>query len=387
MSTAPNSAKPPVPYRQPFANPGRNSAEPVAVRDTSAPHMQALFTAQAGYVGAAIDWLIGGGTHDELVLFESRMAHGWWIDLQSRRNVVLVGTEQGSFPAFQEDAEQLILPRGGMLVLPDMTSPEDYDRWKSVGAGGLDSPVQALIARSDHFTVSSLRPPNHGEHYTTIEITSKGYSEAALGDVRWQQNYPNEESAPSPTLSDGTLILCQQDRLRFFAPDGAGVIDPAIGVMQGKVLVEIAVALRAGLVSADALDRVWGFRVADGALMGWDARGQPLGPALTLAVTPSQPPVALPGGAIAVVTPGAVLKIENGRIAWRATLPPHGQPLATADRDGQLLVRAGQRLLLLDAAGKQVWSSELPAEITSNPLITNGGRLCVAAGLTLYCSQ
>jgi hypothetical protein len=377
----------PVPYRQPFANAGRNSAEPVALVLGAAPHWNAAFTAQATIAGTAIEWLLGGGPNDDVVLFESRMGHGWWIDLRGQRKPIIVGATQGSFPVFQEDADQLILPRGAMLALPDMSRPGEYDRWLEVDAGGMSMPVQALVARRDHFTVMSVRPPDHRDHFSTLELTSKPYSDDARPQLRWQQVFPNRESAPSPALSDDTLIACGPDRLTFFAPDGAGVIDPAIGIAQGKVVAEIAVGLRLGLVSADANDRVWGFRLEDGALVGWDARGQSLGPALPLGVSASQPPVALPGGAIAVVAPGVALKVENSSVRWRTALPPDAAPLATADRAGQLLIRAGKHLLLLDPAGKQLWDSELPGTITSNPLITASGRVCVAVGLTLHCSQ
>jgi hypothetical protein len=269
-----------------------------------------------------------------------------------------------------------------------MANPTD-DSWLDRGAGGISTPVHALVARRNRFTVMALRRPNRFERDPMIEITTKPYTEGSAAGVVWQQRISGESSGPSPALSDDTLVACRETGLTYFAPDGAGAVDPAAGFAQGKVIAQIDTNLRIGLVSADGADRVWGFRAEDGALVGWDARGQSLGPALPLEISAVQPPVALQSGAIAVIASGAVLKIDNGAIRWRAELPPSAQPLATAtaDRDGKLLVRAGKQLVLIDENGKRVWNSELPAEITSNPLITSTGRLCVAAGLTLYCSQ
>jgi hypothetical protein len=375
----------PVPYRQPFANPARNSAEENASIASKAPSWSPVYTAQSSYV-KAIDWLLGGGPRHDVLLFDAGTGHAWLVDLQAARATVLAGTAQGSFPAYQEDNDQLVLPRDGILVLPEMTAPGDPDRARQVDAGGLSTPLHALIARRDHFTAMSVVLPNQRERHLTVNVISKPYSNDARPQIRWEQYLKDWTTAPSPALSDDTLVACREGGLSFFAADGAGFVDPAIGITQAKVIAEVQANLRPGLVSADVLDRVWGFRVEDGALIGWDARGQSLGPAIALEVSAVQPPVALPGGAIAVIAAGVLLKIADAKVQWRAELPPSAQPLATADRDGKLLVRAGKQLVLIDDDGKRVWSSELPAEITSNPLITRSGRLCVAAGLTLYCS-
>lgn len=386
--TGSNSSLPPIPYRQPYANPGRNSAEPLAFALRDVPKWVAAFTASDASVGGInIDWLLGGGGSEQLVLYDAAWGRGWWVDLHGVRAMVRTNTGQGGLLAYQEDADQLLMTRGAMLLLPDMKDPIDDERWQVVGASGMTSPVQALVPRQQRFIVMSLFHADRFNREPRIMVTSKPYTPGGGAGLLWQQTFPGELGGPSPALSDDTLILCRESGLTYLAADGAGVVDPAIGIAQAKVVALVGVGLRPGLVSADALDRVWGFRLEDGALVGWDRTGESLGAALPLDEVAVQPPVALPNGAVAVIAPGVVLKVENSGVRWRAELPPDAHPLATADSSGQLLVRAGKQLLLIDAAGKRVWTSELPAAITSNPLVTRSGRLCVGVGLTLYCSQ
>jgi hypothetical protein len=372
-----------APYRQPFANPGRNSRERVAIH-ARPPFAQVLvLSGSGGYQHA--QWLLGGAGNEIAVA-------GWpqagsLVDLAQARERAPLGFVEHASPIYAEDSRQLFLPLGYDLRAPDMSAVDDRDRGSSFSATGIGEVITAIALRKSGFLLMSLEPGDNIHKVPTVRLLRRGYATGGFRDVRWIETLEGEVAHPSAMLSDDTLVAQLGRSVRLYAPDGGDVVQPDFGVPGGKLIAEIAVALRPALISADVYDRVWGFRAVDGALMGWDARGQSLGPALPLNAAPAQPPVALPGGAIAVIAPGAALKIEDGAIRWRAELPPSAHPLATADGDGKLVVRAGKQLVLIDETGKQVWSSELPAEITSNPLITSNGRLCVAAGLTLYCSQ
>jgi hypothetical protein len=268
------------------------------------------------------------------------------------------------------------------MYMPDSRDKEQRER---AGVYPIARHVTAFQPLAAHFLVMSqqysIRPdPNFRAAY----VTKKPYVEKS-GQVEWQYEL-KEQVAPSPVLSNGSLVMHRQSGLRFLTPSGQAQIDPEIGLRQGEVLIDVEAELRAGLVSADLQDRVWGFRSDDGALVGWDAQGKSLGAPVPLDVSAVQPPVALPDGALAVVAQGAVLKVQGGRVAWRAELPESATPLATADRSGHLVVRAGTQLVAIDPSGKTIWKQDLKVEITSNPLITADGRICVATGLTLRCT-
>ena len=78
---------------------------------------------------------------------------------------------------------------------------------------------------------------------------------------------------------------------------------------------------------------------------------------------------------------------DGGASLWAVELPPANDPLATATADGDLLVKAGARLLRIDPRGRTAWELLAPdgQAITSNPVVTANGRVLFATGTTIHC--
>jgi hypothetical protein len=332
----------------------------------------------------SIEWLLSwrDGTRVTAV---GAPHHGDVVQLEPPARVAGFSTQEGSWPAHAEDSDQLVLPKGSVLSRPDMARIEDPDGFEDIG--GATKLVRALIPRADSYLMLVQRPLTRTTR-TDLAIANRGsWQPLSYPPWSWRRPMPLAKAQLSPALSDDTLIVCLQDKLVYLSAQGTGVVDPNVGIADAKVIAEVQAGLMPDLVSVDLQDRVWGFHASDRALVGWNARGESLGAPLPLDVTPVQPPVALPDGALAIIAPGTALKVKDGAIVWRTPLPEGAAPLATADGQGTLVIRVERELIVLDTHGKKTWFASLPAVITSNPLITTTGRVCVATGLVLRCSK
>lgn len=369
-------------YRQAFANPQRNSAV-TAVMAPPRP-LEPLIELGPARIYQSIVWLFGFRDGSRV----SAVGHpnnGHVVQLSPAKSLGMFGTREGSWPVHAEDSDQLVLPHETVLTRPDMNNLSDVDAFQdTLGATRF---IRALIARADGY-IMLAQDERDRERRSDRSFAQRGaWPKMTYPAWSWRHVFPLVRAQLSPALSDDTLVVCLDDKLVYLSAQGKGVIDPELGVGATTVIAEVAAQLMPNLTSVDLQDRVWGFRASDHALLGWNARGESLGPALPLDVTPVQPPVALPDGALAIIAPGVALKVKDGAIVWRAPLPAGDSPLATADGAGSLAIRVGRQLWVLGSDGKRKWFAELPAVITSNPLITTTGRLCVATGLTLRCSS
>jgi hypothetical protein len=376
-------AQPPVlpAYRQAFANPQRNSAVGAVLAPLRS--MEPLIDLGSMHY-SSIEWLLGTRDATRVALVGSPR-HGDIVRLSPPERIGTFTAREHALPVFAEDSDQLVIPIDRTLRRPDMNNIAEPDGFRESRGAQIETLFRALIARDDHYFVLSQRKRTHTQRVTIATAGRAQWDARSDAPGGWRHPMLGVQVDLSPALSDDTLIVSTFDRLIYLAAQGSAVANK-LGMFETTVIAEVIAALAPKLVAVDLQDRVWGFRVSDLALVGWSARGESLGAPLTLGVTPVQPPVALPDGALAIIAPGNALKVKDGAIVWRALLPEGPAPLATADAQGTLVVRVGRELLVLDNDGRTTWSATLPEPITSNPLITTTGRLCVATGLVLRCS-
>jgi outer membrane protein assembly factor BamB len=170
----------------------------------------------------------------------------------------------------------------------------------------------------------------------------------------------------------------------LYLPNSLRLLDLSNGAETGR----IEIALVRDLVSVDAADRIWGFAERDGklGLCGVFLDGKSERFALSSNALPSQPPIAMPDGRIAIARKNGLEVWSRGQVIWTKTFGCDNLFVIGTPR-GELLARVGGSIVLFDLEGKEKWSVTSPDSqaITSNPVITSEGQVCFATGSRLQC--
>lgn len=362
-----------APYPQPYAGPSLSSVAAASLAPGLKPAVRKVLTLPEPEVPDAIRWLLSGPEPHFLLAVGSQ--HAWLVDLVA--GTVKATHAQTGLPlcAFLPDGRYVHRP-GTLLMRRSVTAPSaDRGEIVTVENLGADGVINAFYPMQDDFIVLVQKVGHDDDQdFLMARATRKPYSRA-LSDVAWRLSY-GERTFLSPVLSDGTLVLSFADRLLIASP-------------AGKEVIVLKVALLPNLVSVDDKNRIWGFFHEEDeslSLVGYTVRGELVAKATGLSGKPVQPPVPLRDGRVVVVTSVGVMLVDENKVAWDRGFPG-GVVQVTATWDSTFLVRHKDSLALMGPTRSRLWSLRLPdrRDITSNPVITSDGGVCVAAGLEVYC--
>jgi len=325
----------------------------------------------------AIIWLLTG-PEPHLLLAVGRTYY-WLVDLNRGEAIAQDYVSEFTVAAFLPDGRYCYRP-GSVLEVRDPVPADPDDELAADWAllPNFGPPTQVLtFAQVGAEVVLALQHFGNPEFPDAREISLlRTPMPSSLLDATWESSM-EARGWPSPVLSDGTIVLHLADGLHLIHPDGsAGAVIPAV--------------LVPGLLSVDASDQIWGFAPGDEdnlELVGLTTSGVRL-PGASIIGEPTQPPVPLPNGTVAVITGLGVMMTQGGSMIWEKALPGTGK-LATGTTDLSLLVKGGDMLTLLRGGPHRVWSVRVPGHerITANPAITADGGVCLAAGQKIYCLQ
>ncbi len=365
-----------APYSQLLANPALNSVAAKSldkgIKPRARPPVELALPAPD--TEDQVHWLLSGS--DPNLLLAVGKLHYWLVDLQLGEAIAVDFVSEHTLFAFLPDGRYVYRPGTVLIVRKPVPHALEDNRGDRVVVPKLGDSSQFLaFAPQDGQVISALQNFGNRSHPSrlVVSVARKPLSRSR-GDMSWMLEHESQ-GWRSPVLNDGTLALHLQDGLHFITPGGTEAS-------------HLAISLLPELISADSLNRIWGFQPGEDngvELVCVTTQGERF-PGTPILGEPTQPPIPLSDGTVAVVTGLGVMVVEKEKLVWEKALPGGEQMMATGTNDLNLLVKGGDMLTLLKGSPHRIWSVRAPGgePISSNPVVTSDGGVCFAAGLRIF---
>ena len=344
------------------------------------------------------EWLLGGA--------EPRLVVGLYpgglsvMDLSRKAWAGELGTDERAWAELLP-GERLADPMRGLIVLAPVSGLLDESYLMNLlnkGSFARLPDLRGTYWSEDTVTVLSSHSvaPQGGRPYKHAQLERGTWVfETRNGQTGWfLQNVPirlweaDSYTGDAAFLSDGTAVVVLDDRrLTLISPQGQAREIPAIKPWDSAV-------------SVGSDDTILAFETRDQMselVMLKDGHEQRIALGKS---APMQIPLALPGGRVVAVTDQGVLSSRQGKKEWQwrydffpESLPAqepewdrhHTGWYATGTLDGAVVLRWKENVVALDDSGRVIWRMTVPGVITTNPLVTADGGVCVGMAGSLVC--
>lgn len=409
------------PYSQPFANPARNSlADARYCRGVLKPIEVRIDALGSG----SADWLYT--TNSPLQVVVASKGRALRVELKGETSAVSAeDLGDGTFPLVLLNGK--IVGASGQLRGLLRESGAALALTEEPGAGANTGGQWAALRKIPYPQLHRQRFQRGMEQVPSDDTSMVGWADAG-GDsqspaiAQWKLDRPESVRGPdgrssseknppgkllssSPFLANREVVVNHGDLLRWMRPTGKDVAVFSEAVIPGSAVADEQNTIVAFAEGSDGYDLLW---VNLAARKTDRTRLPDVG-------APVQPPVVLPNR-IAVVFEDRVVSLSGRSLAWTAPLDPTrtkgslasggsgrranlegsgtgdwefpqtGAPMATATRDGRLVIRFKNYLSVIGPNGEIERAIEFPSPVTSNPIVLSNGGICACTSSLLKCA-
>lgn len=432
------------PYRQPFGNPSRNS---LADARYCRGELTLVEVPLDSLGGGSADWLYT--THEPSQIVVASQGRALRVEV-SEKGVDYHGedTGPGGFPVVLKDGELVgasgqirgfVLDERSALALTEeagvgslagtewvalrkipftQLSSQYFQHGAASPSRGRGPVREGFEEEADrqkpsiaHWQLNKSNSEERRFNYGASWELNKSNSAERIFDYRDDSGAITGKASPgklvssSPFLANRDVVVNHGDLLRWMRPTGEDVAVLPGAVIPGSAVMDEQNQVVAFAEIGESYDLLW---------VNLRTR-KTVRTRLPYAGGPVQPPVILPGRVV-VVFEDRVVSFSGRTKNWTASIDPRNQnplptesgdglrgtlagpsagdwdfpqnltPMATATRDGRLVVRFKNYLSVISPTGQLERAIAFPSAITSNPVVLFNGGICAASFSVLKCA-
>jgi hypothetical protein len=333
-------------YMQPYANPQKNSFQPVKLTASGVMSWKITY-ADASVTGAAANIFLIDDSH--AVIDYGRAIYA--IDLDQRKKLGIQDKSANSFVALGKGDVFYYAASNQLIMGKIATFNERQPDFFIPGLGEFSS-LLSLLPQAESFSAAIQNRGNPMYPDPTFSLFNKTYP--SLGTI-WSVGFPGTALAPA-FFSDNSAILCKTDNL--------AIID-----IKGQTISEFKDKFAPQLVSIGPDDTVYLFAQTPtgNKLIAFDMKLEKKWEAHSDKQNLSCPPIKGNAQTTYLLGNNTVTAYREGRLVWETRLMSD-RARATLSGDNQLVISDGGRIICLGSDGFEKWIYEdKDGEIWSTP--------------------